>query len=116
MTLFSLQKNLANRFFSHCVVQKFQTKVSINLFLKIFLELYGAKLQLFNFHTTRNLCERVRRSGPLRLFCAFCFESANNDLLSAVQGTTKEPEAKVEDFVNHQASIITVTAIPPKSI
>ena len=79
----------------------------INLFFKDFLELYGANSQSFNFHTVRHLCEQVRRNGPLWLFSAFCFESANHNLLSAVQGTIKEPEAIVEHFVKHQASINT---------
>ena len=52
----------------------------------------------------RHLCEQVKRNGPLWCFSAFCFESANHGLLSAVQGTVKEPQAIVEQFVKHQAS------------
>ena len=37
-------------------------------------------------------------------FSAFCFELANHGLLSAVQGTVKEPEAIVDQFIRHQAS------------
>ena len=62
----------------------------ITLFFSNFAELYGVDSQSFNFHTMRNLCEQVRRNGSLWLFSAFCFESANHNLLSAVQGTIKE--------------------------
>ena len=105
------QLSFAIRLLSDCVVEKVQIEKAeklINLFFKDFLELYGANSQSFNFHTMRHLCEQVRRNGPLWLFSAFCFESANHNLLSAVQGTVKEPEAIVEHFVKHQASINTV--------
>ena len=52
----------------------------------------------------RHLGEQVRRNGPQWLFSAFCFESANHNLLSAVQGTIKEPENIIERFVKHQAA------------
>ena len=76
----------------------------IKLFFDNFVDLYGPDSQSFNFHTMRHLCEQVKRNGPLWCFSAFCFESANHGLLSAVQGTVKEPEAIVEQFVKHQAS------------
>ena len=77
----------------------------ITLFFINFVELYGVDSQSFNFHTMRHLCEQFRRNGPLWLFSAFCFESANHNLLSAVQGTIKEPEAIVQQFIKHQAAI-----------
>ena len=81
-----------------------QAESLINLFFENFVELYGIESQSFNFHTMRHLAEQVRRSGPLWMFSAFCFESANHGLLSAVQGTVKGPEAIVEHFIKHQAS------------
>ena len=53
----------------------------------------------------RHLCEQVRRNGPLWLFSAFCFESANHNLISDVQGTKKEPESIVQQFIKHQAAL-----------
>ena len=81
-----------------------QAESLINLFFENFVELYGIESQSFTFHTMRHLAEQVRRSGPLWMFSAFCFESANHGLLSAVQGTIKGPEAIVENFIKHQAS------------
>ena len=52
----------------------------------------------------RHLIEQVRRNGPLWLFSAFCFESANHHLLSALSGTIKNPEKMVDRFFKHQAS------------
>ena len=52
----------------------------------------------------RHLGKQVRRNGPLWLLSAFCFESANHNLLSAVQGTIKEPENIIERFVKHPAA------------
>ena len=77
----------------------------IKLFFDNFVDLYGQDSQSFNFHTMRHLCEQVRRNGPLWLFSAFCFESANHCLLSAVQGSIKKPESIVEQFVKHQAAV-----------
>ena len=76
----------------------------IDSFLSTFLELYGEDSQSFNFHTMRHLIEQVRRNGPLWLFSAFCFESANHHLLSALSGTIKNPEKIVDSFFKHQAS------------
>ena len=81
-----------------------QAESLINLFFENFVELYGIESQSFNFHTMRHLAEQVRRRGPLWMFSAFCFESANHGLLSAVQGTVKGPDAIVELFIKHQAS------------
>ena len=53
----------------------------------------------------RHLVEQVRRNGPLWLFSAFCFESANHQLLSALSGTIKKPEKMVERFLNYQNSV-----------
>ena len=53
----------------------------------------------------RHLVEQVRRNGPLWLFSAFCFESANHQLLSALSGTIKNPEKMVERFLNYQNSV-----------
>ena len=58
-----------------------------------------------NASLTPHLCEQVRRNGPLWLFSAFCFESANHGLLSAVQGSIKKPESIVEQLVKHQAAV-----------
>ena len=77
----------------------------IENFFSNFLELYGEDSQSFNFHTMRHLCEQVKRNGPLWFFSAFCFESANHHLLSAVQGTVKEPQAIVEQFIKHQVAV-----------
>ena len=77
----------------------------LKVFFSNFVDLYGADSQSFNFHTMRHLFEQVRRNGPLWCFSAFCFESANHGLLSALQGTIKEPEAIVEQFIKHQASL-----------
>ena len=77
----------------------------IKLFFDNFVDLYGQDSQSFNFHTMRHLCEQVRRNGPLWLFSAFCFESANHGLLSAKQGSIKKPESIVEQFVKHQAAV-----------
>ena len=52
----------------------------------------------------RHLVEQVRRNGPLWLFSAFCFESANHQLLSALSGTIKYPEKMVDRFLRHQIS------------
>ena len=77
----------------------------IKTFFENFVDLYGADSQSFNFHTMRHLCEQVRRIGPLRLFSAFRFESANHGLLSAVQGTNKKQESIVEQFIKHQTAV-----------
>ena len=52
----------------------------------------------------RHLIEQVKRNGPLWLFSAFCFESANHHLLSALSGTVKNPEKIVDRFLRHQIS------------
>ena len=76
----------------------------IHDFFQNFVELYDEKSQSFNFHTMRHLGEQVRRNGSLWLFSAFCFDSANHNLISAFQGTIKEPENIIERFVKHQAA------------
>ena len=77
----------------------------ISSFFENFLDLYGLESQSFNFHTMRHLVEQVRRNGPLWLFSAFCFESANHQLLSALSGTIKNPEKMVDRFLKHQNSL-----------
>ena len=64
----------------------------INSFFEIFLDLYGLESQSFNFHTMCHLVEQIHRNGPLWLFFAFCFESANHQLLSALSRKMKNPE------------------------
>ena len=54
------------------------------------------------FYTMRHLPEQVRRNGPLWLFSAFAFESANHHLIAAVSGTIKTPEKMVELFIRRQ--------------
>ena len=65
----------------------------INSFFENFLDLYGLESQSFN-HTMRHLVEQVRQKGPFWVFSAFCFESANHQLLSALSGTIMNPEKK----------------------
>ena len=74
----------------------------IELFFQNFVHLYGEESQSFNFHTMRHLVEQVKRNGPLFLFSAFCFESANHMLLSALSGTIKNPEKMFIRFLKHQ--------------
>ena len=74
----------------------------INSFFENFLDLYGLESQSLSFHTMRHLVEQVRRNGPLWLFSAFCFESANHQLVSALSGTIKNPEKIVDRFLRHQ--------------
>ena len=38
---------------------------TINTFFQSFKTLYGDDLQRYNFHSTRHLCDQVRRTGPL---------------------------------------------------
>ena len=99
--------SVAVRLVSDIIIDDTKIECAENLihdFFQNFVELYDEKSQSFNFHTMRHLGEQVRRNGPLWLFSAFCFESANHNLLSAVQGTIKEPENIIERFVKHQAA------------
>ena len=93
-----------------------EASVLINEFFENFVEIYGENSQSFNFHTMRHICEQVKRNGPLWSFSAFCFESANHCLLSAVQGTVKGPEAIVEQFLKHQASFGKITTTSDKCL
>ena len=93
-----------------------EASVLINEFFENFVEIYGENSQSFNFHTMRHLCEQVKRNGPLWSFSAYCFESANHCLLSAVQGTVKGPEAIVEQFLKHQASFGKITTTSDKCL
>ena len=47
----------------------------------------------------------IKLEGKARFgdFFAFCFEFANFGLLSTAQGTIKEPEAIVKNFIRHPA-------------
>ena len=98
---------LAIRLISNAKIKQYdidEADVLIQQFFENFVDHYGEESQSFNFHTMRHLSEQVKRNGPLWCFSAFCFESANHCLLSAVQGTIKEREAIVEQFIKHQAS------------
>ena len=81
-----------------------QAEFLIAKFFENFVDLFGTDSQSYNFHTMRHLVEQVRRNGPLWLFSAFCFESANHQLLSALSGTIKYPEKMVDRFLRHQIS------------
>ena len=93
---------LSDAFYTEESLEKLEAL--IKLFFSNFVELYGEDAQSFNFHTMRHLVEQVKRNGPLWLFSAFCFESANHSLLSAVSGTIKTPEKIVERFLKNQVS------------
>ena len=98
---------LAIRLLSNPKIKQYdidEADVLIQQFFENFVDLYGEDSQSFNFHTMRHLSDQVKINGPIWCFSAFCFESANHCLLSAVQGTIKEPEAIVEQFIKHQAS------------
>ena len=79
--------SVAVRLLSDIIIEDTKIECAENLihdFFQNIVELYDEKSQSFNFHTIRHLGEQVRRNGPLWLFSAFCFESANHNLLSAV--------------------------------
>ena len=50
----------------------------------------------------RHLPEQVRQNGPLWLFSAFAFESANHHSIAAVSGTIETPEKNVVRFIRRQ--------------
>ena len=98
---------LAIRLLSNAKIKQYdidEADVLIQQFFENFVDHYGEDSQSFNFHTMRHLSAQVKRNGPLWCPSAFCFQSANYCLLSAVQGTKKEPEAIVEQFIKYQAS------------
>ena len=59
-------------------------------------------MQLYNFHSMRHLCDRVRRAGPLCNCSAFAFESANHFLLRALSDTIKRPERITDQFLKNK--------------
>ena len=74
-------------------------ELQIKKFFDSFLFLFGNESQSFNFHSLRHLVYQVRRFGPLWLYSAFSFESANHLLLRSVAGSIKTPDKIVEKFL-----------------
>ena len=106
-----MQLSLAIRLLSNVSVKEddlIEAEKLINSFFEDFVDTFGLSSQSFNFHSMRHLVEQVRRIGPLWLFSAFAFESAHNQLLSAVSGTIRNPEKMLEKFLQHQFSHVSL--------
>ena len=68
-------------------------------FFNQFTSVFGRESQSFNFHALRHLANQVKKFGPLWLYSAFSYESANHLLLRTVSGLIKNPETIVEKFL-----------------
>ena len=68
-------------------------------FFNQFTSVFGRESQSFNFHALRHLATQVKKFGPLWLYSAFSYESANHLLLRTGSGSIKTPETIVEKFL-----------------
>ena len=74
----------------------------LNMFLNLFINDFSAESQSFNFHALRHLPTQVKDFGPLWLYSAFSYESANHLLIRTVSGSIKTPEKFVDNFLFSQ--------------
>ena len=100
-----LRLSVAIRLFSEKILEEKMISYAenqLNMFLNLFINAFSAESQSFNFHALRHLPTQVKDFGPLWLYSAFSYESANHLLIRTVSGSIKTPEKIADNFLVSQ--------------